>query len=56
MQLPVKYDSSPLDSQYENQHDFSHLAQMLRDVCTISASGPGVECNFSKSSKMASWT
>ena len=53
MQLPLEYDSRPLDSWSKNQHDFSHLTHMFRDVY---ASGAGVEREFSKSSRVASWT
>jgi len=56
MQLPLEYDSRPLDSWRKNQRDFPHLAQMFRDVYAVSASGAGVEREFSKSGREASWT
>ena len=56
MQLPLEYDGRPLDSWRKNQHDFPHLAQMFRDVYAVPASGAGVEREFSKSGRVASWT
>jgi len=56
MQLPLEYDSKPLDSWRKNQHDFPHLAQMFRDVYAAPASGAGVEREFSKGGRVASWT
>jgi len=56
MQLPLEYDSRPLDSWRKNQHDFPHLAHMFRDVYAVPASSAGVEREFSKSGRVASWT
>ena len=56
MQLPLEYNSRPLDSWRKNQHDFPHLAHMFRNVYAILASGAGVEREFSKSGRVASWT
>ena len=56
MQLPLEYDSRPLESWRKNKDNFPHLASMFRDVYAVPASGAGVERQFSKSGRVASWT
>ena len=54
MQLLLEYDSGPLESWRKNKDNFPHLASMFRDVYAVSASRAGVQCEFSKSSSVAS--
>jgi len=56
IQLPLAHDTRDLKWWRKNHHDFSHLARMVRDVYAVPASGVGVEREFSKSGRVASWT
>ena len=56
MQLPLVYNTRPLDHWPKDQHEFPHLAPMVKDVYSMPASSAGVEREFSKSGRVASWT
>jgi len=56
MQLPLAQDTNILGYWRKDQHEFTHLAPMVRDLYSVPASGAGVEREFSKSGRVASWT
>ena len=45
-----------LDYWRDHSHDFPHLKLMARDIFAVPATGAGVECMFSKSDRVATWT
>ena len=56
MQLPFVQDTNIFGYWQKDQHEFTHLAPVVRDRYSVPASGAGVEREFSKSGRIASWT
>lgn len=56
LQAARAHDTDALNWWRRNQHEYPRLARMVRDIYAVPASSAGVEREFSKARRVASWT